>query len=178
MNSPITNTSATVEITGVINSIQTTNFQGEVNLLVKNLRPGKYKLIVSLKGDYNYYDTVFYQNLIIKKIPVKITAKNKKFKLKKKHEKYKVILKDNKGKPIKNAKIRLIVKKIGKKHHKKSQSNKKSKSKKKNIVKTNKYGKATFKLKLTKKGKYSAKIVYNGDAYFNKSVQKMKVIIK
>ena len=138
----------------------------------------KMQQIISFKGNHNYYGAVFNQNLIIKKIPVKITANNKKFKLKKKHKKYKVILKDNKGKPIKNAKIRLIVKKIGKKHHKKSKSNKKSKSKKKNIVKTNKYGKATFKLKLTKKGKYSAKIVYNGDAYFNKTVKKMKINIK
>ena len=67
MDSPITNTSVTVEITGVIKSIKTTNSQGEVNLLVKNLRPGKYKIIISFKGNHNYYGAVFNQNLIIKK---------------------------------------------------------------------------------------------------------------
>ena len=177
MGSVIRNTSVNVEIAGVMNSIATINSNGEVNLLLKKLLPGSYKIVVSFKGDDNYNDEVIYKNLVVKKIPVKIKANKKKFKLKNKHKKYSIILKDNTGKPIKNAKVRLIVKKIGKKSHKKVKSNKKSKSKKKNIVKTNKYGKATFKIKLNKKGKFSATMIYNGNEYFEKSVKKVKFII-
>ena len=176
MDGVITNTSVNVEISGVINSNATINSNGEVSLSLKNLLPGSYNIAVTFKGDDNYNDSVVYKNLVIKKIPVKIIANKKKFKLKNKHKKYKIILKDNTGKPIKNAKVRLIVKKIGKKSHKKVKS-KKSK-KKKNIVKTNKYGKATFKLKLNKKGKYYGTIIYYGDAYSDKSVKKVKLIIR
>ena len=44
---------------------------------------------------------------------------------------------------------------------------------------TNAKGKATFKItKLTKKGKYAAKINFKGDKYFNKLTKKVKITVK
>lgn len=184
MDLPIANASVFVEIIGVMNAVETTNVGGEINLLIKDLLPGSYKIVLSFEGDDNYNGTVLYQDFIVNKIPVKIIANKKKFKLKNKHKKYSVILKDHEGNPIKNVKVRLIVKKMGKKSkndkQNKGKHNKKVKSnKKRNIVKTNNQGKATFKLKkINKKGKYMATVKYYGDVYFNKSIQKAKLIIK
>ena len=48
-----------------------------------------------------------------------------------------------------------------------------------NEVKTNKKGKATFKItKLNKKGKYNAKISFKGSKYYNSAVKYVKIIIK
>ena len=44
---------------------------------------------------------------------------------------------------------------------------------------TNAKGKATFKIKkLTKKGKYTAKVTYKGDKYFNAKTAKVKITVK
>ena len=72
---------------------------------------------------------------------------------------------------IKKAKVRLIVKKIGKKV-------KKPKNYKPNIVKTNKKGKATFKVNRNKKGKYQAIIKYKGNKYYTPITKKVKITIK
>ena len=50
---------------------------------------------------------------------------------------------------------------------------------KKYIAKTDKKGEATFKIKkLTKKGKYTASIKFQGDKYYNKVTKKVKIIVK
>ena len=51
-------------------------------------------------------------------------------------------------------------------------------NKKKYTATTNSKGKATFKLKLTKKGKYNAKIAYNGDNCYSKASAKAKITVK
>ena len=96
---------------------------------------------------------------IIKKSS-KITAKKKTFKKSKKVKKYTVTLKSGKS-PIK--KVTLTIK-IGKKTFK---------------VKTNNKGKATFKIKkFTKKGKYTAKITFKGNAYYKATTKKIKIVLK
>ena len=46
-------------------------------------------------------------------------------------------------------------------------------------AKTNSKGKATFKItKLTKKGKFTAVVTYNGNKYYKKVTKKTKIIIK
>ena len=90
-----------------------------------------------------------------------MTAKKKTFKRSVKVKKYSIVLKDNVGKAIKKAKVTI---KIGKKTY---------------TAKTNSKGKATFKVKkLTKKGKYKAKISYKGNKYYNKVTKKVNIRIK
>ena len=46
-------------------------------------------------------------------------------------------------------------------------------------AKTNSKGKAVFKIKkLTKKGKYTAKVIFNGSKCFNAVSKKVKIYIK
>lgn len=50
---------------------------------------------------------------------------------------------------------------------------------KKYAAKTNSRGKATFKItKLTKKGKFKAKITYNGDSCYQKASKNIKITVR
>ena len=50
---------------------------------------------------------------------------------------------------------------------------------KKYAAKTNSKGKATFKItKLTKKGKYKAKVKYSGNKYYKSKTVKVKITVK
>ncbi len=63
--------------------------------------------------------------------------------------------------PIKKVKVTI---KIGKKTY---------------TAKTNSKGKATFKIKkLTKKGKYTAKITFKGNKYYKATTKKVKIVLK
>lgn len=95
------------------------------------------------------------------KFTPKIIAKNKLFNKKIKIKNYFVILKNNKSKAMKNKWVTLKVKgKLFK-------------------AKTNKNGKAVFKIKkLNKKGNYKAIITFKGDNTYNKVSKKIKIIIK
>jgi len=160
-NSAIKNTTVNIEITGVLNASFTTDSNGEINISTKNLHLGTYNVIVSFNEDENYNNATITQSILVKKMPVKIIAKNKAFKAKKKTKKYTINLKDNKNKPISNMKVTLKVKN------------------KKYVSKTNKKGKAVFKLKkLNKKKKYWVTIAYNGNAFFDKATKKVKIRIK
>ena len=100
-------------------------------------------------------------NTIVKKATPKITAKNKTYKLKAKTKKFTITLKDNKGKPIRNAKVTLKVN--GKTY----------------TATTNSKGKATFKIgKLNKKGTYKATVTFKANKYYNKATKKVKITIK
>ncbi|WP_292888650.1 Ig-like domain-containing protein [Methanobrevibacter sp. UBA212] len=111
---------------------------------------------------YTEYNNVIGKNKIeITKAASKLTAKKKTFKAKAKTKKYAITLKDNNGKAIKNAKVTLKVK--GKTF----------------TAKTNANGKATFKIKkLTKKGKYTAKVKFAGNGYYSASSASKKITIK
>lgn len=109
---------------------------------------------------YTEYNNVIGKNqIVIKKAASKITAKKKAFKAKAKVKKYAITLKNNKGKAIKSVKVTLKIK--GKTF----------------TAKTNSKGKAIFKItKLTKKGKYSAKVKFAGNGYY-KASSANKIII-
>ncbi len=96
---------------------------------------------------------------IISKKKTTITAKSKTFKLKTKTKKYQVILKSGKT-LLKNKKIKLKVR--GKTYS----------------AKTNSKGKAIFKLKITKKGKFKAVIRFNGDKLYKTSKKTIYIKIK
>ena len=97
---------------------------------------------------------------IIKFAP-KLIAKNKIFNKKTKIKKYSVVLKDNNGKAMKNKWVTLKIKgKLFK-------------------AKTNKIGKAVFKIKeLNKKGKYKVTILFKGNNICSGVSKKIRIVIK
>ena len=143
-------------------------YNGRVKLLTVagKLTEGYKTATIVFYGDERYDELIldnvkFNVQVIVKKAKAKIVAKKKTFKKSKKVKKYTVTLKDNTGKAIKKAKVTI---KVGKKTFKAT---------------TNTKGKAVFNLKkLTKKAKYTAKITYKGDKYYNKVTKKVKITIK
>ncbi|WP_405264669.1 hypothetical protein [Methanobrevibacter sp.] len=172
---PISGVKLTVNLNGA--KTLTTDKNGQVKVSTKGLIPKTYTAAITFDGDNNYVKSTASVKVTVNKAKPKIIAKKKTYKAKKKTKKFTITLQDNKGKLIKNAKVRLIVKKI-KKTSKKKTSKKSKKKYKTNIVKTNKKGKATFKVKKSKKGKYQGKIIYKGNKYYTKVVKKVKIIIK
>ena len=111
--------------------------------ILKSAKAGKRDLVVKFGGDAVYKDVSKTVKATIKKEKTKITAKKKTFKKSKKVKKYKIKLKNSKGKAVKKVKVTLKIK--GKTFK----------------AKTNSKGKAVFKIKkLTKKGKFKAKITF------------------
>lgn len=137
----------------------TTDKNGQVKINVANLVPNTYSAKITFAGDDLYNSSATSVNVIVKKATSKITAKKATFKAKK-AKKYTITLKAN-NKAIKNAKVILKVK--GKTYK----------------ATTNAKGKATFKItKITKKGKYTATIKFNGDNYYLKSTKSVRIVVK
>ena len=139
----------------------TTDKNGVVNYKLSASKAGTQKLTVKFAGDDKYAETTKTATIKINKEATKLTAKNKKFKAKKKTKKYKVTLKDSKGKAISKVKVTI---KVGKKTFK---------------AKTNAKGKATFKIKkLTKKGTYKSKVKFAGNDLYNAVTKTVKIKVK
>ena len=128
------------------------------------LPDGNYNAVITYSGDDKYDGFTITKRVSVKKPVVKkaskITAKKKTFKKSLKTKKYTVTLKSGKT-PIK--KVKLIIK-IGRKTFKAT---------------TNAKGKATFKIKkLTKKGRYTAKVTFKGNKYYKATTKKVKIVLK
>ena len=144
----------------------TTNAKGiaRIKLTAKTLKKAKAgtkKLVIKFSGDsfYNAFSKTV--KVTIKKEKTKIVAKKKTFKRALKTKKYSIKLKNSKGKVLKKTRVYLKVK--GKTFK----------------AKTNRKGKATFKIKnLKKKGKFRAKITFKGTKYYLKSTKKVYLRIK
>ena len=141
--------------------ILTTNKNGQVKVSTSGVVPKAYNAKITFNGNDKYANSAKSVKVTVKKATPKLTAKAKKFKRSVKTKKYTVTLKTNKNKVIKKAKLILKVKgKIYK-------------------AKTNSKGKATFKItKLTKKGKYKAKIKFAGNKYYKSKTVKVKITVK
>lgn len=139
----------------------TTNANGIATVTLKVAKTGSLKATISFAGDDTYKAASKTATVKITKEASKLTAKKKTFKAKTKTKKYAITLKSKSGKAIAKAKVKITVK--GKTF----------------TAKTNAKGKATFKItKLTKKGKYTAKVKFAGNNYFNKVTQKVKITVK
>ena len=142
----------------------TTNANGQVSiaavpstLAVKS----SYIATIAFAGDDNYSKSTGTVTVVVNKATPKFIAKAKKFKKSAKIKKYTVTLKTDKNVAIKYAKVTI---KINKKTY---------------TAKTNKYGKATFKIKkLTKKGKFKALLKYKGNSKFKAISKRVKITIK
>ncbi len=142
--------------------VYTTDSKGQVKVSTKGLAPKTYTAKITFNGDDNYLKSSKNVKVTVKKATPKLTAKAKAFKKSVKTKNYAVTLKTNQNKAMKNAWVTL---KVSKKTYK---------------VKTNKYGKATFKItNLKKKGTFKATVTFNGDKYYNKVIKKnVKIIVK
>jgi len=159
-NQILANKTVTVKV-GSITKTLTTNTKGQASLAISSLVPKTYTATISFAGDDQYVKSTATAKVVVAKAKPKLTAKKATFKVKTKTKKYSIILKDNKGKAIKKAKVTLKVK--GKTYK----------------TKTNVKGKATFKItKLTKKGTSKATIKFAGNKYFKSINKKVKIIVK
>jgi len=173
---PVSNATVTVDLDGA--KTYTTDTNGQVKVSTAGLVPKIYTAKISFAGDNNYNGSSMDVGVTVNKATPILKAKKKTYKAKTKTKKFKITLKDNTGKPIKNAKVRLMVKKITK-NNKKSGSDKESKAdKKKNFAVTNNKGKAIFKVLRNKKGKYNAKVKFYSNEYYNKVTKTVKIVIK
>uniref|UniRef100_UPI0025DA79A4 Ig-like domain-containing protein n=1 Tax=uncultured Methanobrevibacter sp. TaxID=253161 RepID=UPI0025DA79A4 len=173
---PVTNATVTVDLDGA--KTYTTDTNGQVKVSTAGLIPKIYTAKITFAGDNNYNESSLDVGVTVNKATPILKAKKKTYKAKTKTKKFTIVLKDNTGKPIKNAKVRLMVKKITK-NNKKGGSDKESKAdKKKNFAVTNNKGKATFKVLRNKKGKYNAKVKFYSNEYYNKVTKTVKILIK
>ena len=139
----------------------TTNDKGVASVKLKATKTGSKKVSVNFAGDDESKAANKTATIKITKEVSKLTASKKTFKASTKIKKYTVTLKSKSGKAIAKAKVTLKVK--GKTY--------------KATTKTN--GKATFKItKLTKKGKYTAKVKFAGNSYYSGKTVKPKITIK
>ena len=154
---------AGVEISTSINGLKKlkTDKNGQVKWSVASLAPKTYSVVLTFAGNANYVKSTKKVTVKVAKATPKLTAKAKTFKKSVKTKKYDVVLKDNKGKAIKNAKLTL---KVNGKTYKAT---------------TNSKGKATFKItKLTKKGTQKATVKYAGNAYYKGISKNVSIKIK
>ncbi len=138
----------------------TTNANGVATVKLALKAAKTYKVSIKFAGDGVYVASTKTVKVKLNKEKTKLTAPKKTFKRTAKTKKVVVTLKNSKGKAIAKKKVTLIV------------------NKKKYTVKTNKKGKATFKVKLTKKGtfKYTAK--FAGDTQYKAVKKSAKIKIK
>ena len=154
----IANVNVTVKLNGKTYKLKT-NSKGQISLAVK-LKPKTYTAYVRFAGTDYYSSAGKNVKVVIKKASPKISAFKKTFRLGKKTKSYTVALKNNLGKAIKNAKVTI---KINGKTY---------------TGKTNSKGMVVFKLKLTKKGKFTATIRFAGNKLYKAVSKKVAITIK
>ena len=155
----LANKKVTVKV-GSISKTLTTNNKGQVSLNVAGLVPKTYTVTVKFAGDNSYNVSSVTAKVVVVKATPKLSVAKKTFKRTAKTKKVTSILKNNKGKVLKSTKLTL---KVGKKTY---------------TTKTNKKGVATFKVNLTKKGKYTGTVKFAGNKYFKALSKKVKITIK
>ena len=162
---PLANRTCQIAVNGPIYPA-TTDKDGKFGIAVNLAIANTYTYALSFSGDDNYKASFASTKLILKAKKTSITAKAKSFKAKAKTKSISVTLKTTKnaydGKTYlkKGKKITLKVK--GKTY----------------TAKTNAKGIAKFNIKLTKKGKYTARFSFAGDQTYKASSKSVKITIK
>lgn len=156
---PITNAEIKINFNSQ-NKILKTDDKGQIKMTTSNMVPKSYDVSLTYLGNDYFTNATAKAKITIKKIVPKITALKKTFKKSLKTKKYTITLKAN-NKALKNTKVYLKIKS------------------KTYVAKTNKYGKATFKItKLTKKGTFKATVKYAGSKYYSAKTVNTKITCK
>ena len=130
-------------------------------ITVSGLNPGTYTLKVTTIADANHNPVTKTVEITVNKAKTQLAASAKAFKTTDKTKAYTVVLKDGKGRIIKNALVYLKVNGITYK------------------ATTNAKGIATFKMaKLTKAGNYRATVTFNGNAFYDKATKSVQITVK
>ena len=148
-----------VVVNGKVSTI-VTDKNGVAKINVNYVNAGTYYYTLSFLGDDDYKASLNAVKVTVNKQATKATFAKRTFKVKAKTKKLTFTLKDAKGKAIKGKKITFTV------------------NKKTYTAKTNAKGIATVKVKLTKKGKYTAVAKFVGDKTYKAISKKAKVTIK
>ena len=141
-------------------STVTTDKNGVAKVNVNYANAGTYYYTLSFLGDNDYKASMKAVKVTVNKQATKATFAKKTFKVKAKTKKVSFTLKDAKGKAIKGKKITFTV------------------NKKTYTANTNAKGIATVKVKLTKKGKYTAVAKFAGDNTYKAISKKAVITIK
>ena len=154
-----------IAVNGPIYNVTTDN-EGKAGLQVNLMGANIYTYALAFAGDDDYNAAKMASSkLTITKKPISISASNKAFKVNAKKT-IKVTLKTSKnpydGKTYLKSGKKVTLKVGGKTY----------------TAKTNKGGIVKFTLKLTKKGKYSAKITFDGDNTYDASKKSIKITVK
>ncbi|MEE0936044.1 MAG: Ig-like domain repeat protein, partial [Methanobrevibacter sp.] len=138
----------------------TTNAKGVATVKLALTAAKTYTVTIKFAGDNVYAASTVSAKVKLNKEKTKLTAPKKTFKRAKKVKKVVITLKNSKGKAVAKKKITLTV------------------NKKKYTAKTNKKGKATIKVKLTKKGTFKYKVKFAGDTQYKAAKKNGKIKIK
>jgi hypothetical protein len=158
----IANATLTIVFNGKSTKV-TTKSNGKATLAITaNLIPKSYPVKISYAGNATYKASSASTKVVVAKATPKFTAKSSVAYKAKAVKKYTVVLKTNKGKIMKNAKITIRV------------------NCKNYIVKTNSKGQAVFKFtNLAKKATFKAIVKYAGDNKYYKPISKtVKIVVK
>ena len=155
--------STVVKVTFTVNGktyTATTNAKGVATVKLALTAAKTYTVAIKFAGDNVYAASTVSAKVKLNKEKTKVTAPKKTFKRSKKVKKVVITLKNSKGKAVAKKKITLTV------------------NKKKYTAKTNKKGKATIKVKLTKKGTFKYKVKFAGDTQYKAAKKNGKIKIK
>ena len=146
---------------------RTTNATGYASVQINFNDANRLPFAVAFLGDEDYNATMSVYMITINKKTVTMSATSKSYKASSKSKKYKVTLKTIKGASADGKTYFAAGKKVTLKVNGKTYS-----------AKTNKKGVAKFTLKLTKKGKYTAKLKFAGDGTYKACSKTIKIRVK
>ena len=146
---------------------RTTDENGYASVQINLKNAGLYTFVIVFLGDSDYNASMAVHKVTINKKTTSISAGAKTFKASAKTKKYTVTLKTIKGASIDGKTYLAAGKKVTLKINGKTYT-----------AKTNAKGQATFSLKITKKGKFTASIKYDGDVTYKASSKSVKITIK
>jgi len=163
---PITNRTVFIGYNRVTYN-RTTDANGYAAVQINLMNSGLYTFVVVFLGDEDYSASMAVHKITINKKTTSISASAKTYKSTAKTKKYTVTLKTIKGASVDGKTYLKAGKKVTMKINGKTYT-----------AKTNAKCQATFNLKITKKGKFTATINYEGSNTYNAASKKIKITIK
>ncbi|MDO5823391.1 Ig-like domain repeat protein [Methanobrevibacter sp.] len=154
----IANQDVSITFNGKVYNLKTDG-NGAASFILPTNASGKYDVAMAFTGTASYKGSVAASTITVQKQATKLTVAKKTFK-KKTTKKITATLKDNNGKALSGKKVTL---KVNGKTYKAT---------------TNKKGVATFTVKITKKGTFTATTSFSGDLLYSAKTVKSKIKVK